>query len=66
MCGKENAMPPITSPAETVEQRITPEIRPALYAFLPLIFDEEAKGFFEGKIEEAGEHQGDGRDTKTA
>jgi hypothetical protein len=59
-------MLPITSPAEMVRQKITPEIRRALYAFLPLISDEEVKGFFEGKIGVAGEHQWGGSDTKTA
>jgi hypothetical protein len=64
--GRDRAIAPKTSPAETVEQRITPEIRPALYAFLPLILCEEVKGFFEGKIGKAGEHQRGGSDTKTA
>jgi hypothetical protein len=66
VCGKATAMLPITSPAEMVRQKITPEIRRALYSFLPLIFDEEVKGFFEGKIEVAGEHQWGRSDTKTA
>ena len=65
-CGKAAAIPPIASPAEIVEQKITPEIRRALYAFLPLIFDEEVKGFFESKIGVAGEHQRYGSDTKIA